>query len=323
MSEYSRRYVSEEFENIDKERALRLFIPDAYAHYNRGDLDIFEIDYRKNNFDYRSDEFNNLDNDKKILFLGCSLTYGTGLPEEFRFSNILSNLLDVPMANLGSTGDSIMHQVRKAFWYFRNFGNPKIIVGIFPVFRMDFIRVTKKNEIKEFSHTKTDEQIKDMNYIRDHRTNVGNTYFKKYSKAPHDFAGVIAPELAIYYSYIYLDMLDQYCRSNGIELVWATWESQEYIEDLAPSYFDTYIPCHENKILIKSLSWYPENFDEDRKLFLDCHKDLSEHQLFHLGADRLDKKLPEMFGVHWGIHKNIHIAEELYEHIISRGVYDT
>ena len=46
--------------------------------------------------------------------------------------------------NLALPGDSAAGQIRKAFSYFENYGNPQIIVAMFPLYRMEMPTVPNK-----------------------------------------------------------------------------------------------------------------------------------------------------------------------------------
>lgn len=281
--------------NLDKDFVKSIFIPDVSVKNVHPEEDIFHVDYNHNSDGFRSPEFDKLNNEKKVLFLGCSHTYGVGLPEEYRFSNILSEKINYKFANISSPGDSVMSQVRKAFWYFRNYGNPKTIICIFPIFRMESPLVWYKNEKSTYvSH----DPINKPNYMIENHYFEHNR-FKKYAKAPYDLEDVLSQEASIFYSYLYIDILDQYCSSNNINLVWSIWQNQQLFDEITKS---EYIPSHKNKITLTSTQIDMHH--------MSCHSELKSDIFFDAAADRKSGYEP-----HWGIHKNIHIAEEIYKHI--------
>lgn len=67
-----------------------------------------KIKYKFNTHGYRCKEFNNIDWSNFILFLGCSNTFGQGVPEKFLVSSLLEKHLKVDCVNLGVPGGSNM-----------------------------------------------------------------------------------------------------------------------------------------------------------------------------------------------------------------------
>lgn len=282
-----------------REEAKKLFLPKVIKRISPEMLEthIVNIEYVENSLGFRCNEFNRVDNDKKILFLGCSHTYGFGLPQDQTFPDILSKNLNLNLVNLSCPGDSAMSQIRKAFWYFREFGNPKIIVATFPVNRMETVVVPGKNQKNPFNSFYDTETI----YPR------LNT-FQKYSKAPYNLENIFAADLSLYYTFVFINMLDQYCRSNDIKLFIAVWQIQDYIHEIVK---DIDLPYKDNFYYIKSLS---HNFNKGS---IDCHKEIENKKLFYEAADRDPD--PERYDPHWGIHQNLHIAEDWYNIITNGG----
>lgn len=46
----------------------------------------------------------------------------------------------------------------------------------------------------------------------------------QFSKAPHDPAYVIPKEFVLFYNFIFIKMLDQYCESNNIKFIWSLYD---------------------------------------------------------------------------------------------------
>lgn len=71
-----------------------------------------EVGYQFNSFGFRSEEFENIDG-LKILYTGCSVTEGIGLPVEHTWNRHLNQRIsaeigdDVKMFNIGKAGSSI------------------------------------------------------------------------------------------------------------------------------------------------------------------------------------------------------------------------
>lgn len=63
------------------------------------------ISYKFNEYGYRCDSFSK-ECDRSVLTLGCSMTFGNGIPEGNRFSNIFCNLIGATNWNVGWPGVS-------------------------------------------------------------------------------------------------------------------------------------------------------------------------------------------------------------------------
>jgi hypothetical protein len=69
-----------------------------------------EVLYHHNKLHYRCDNFEkNVD----ILFSGCSMTYGYGVPVELTFPHIVSDTLSYSYSNIGLLSESVSSQVRR------------------------------------------------------------------------------------------------------------------------------------------------------------------------------------------------------------------
>jgi hypothetical protein len=277
------------------------------AHHYHMDSDIVDIDYSLNSLGYRSEEF---DGNSEILFLGCSQTYGQGIPQENTWTDILSKKMNLTSSSLSARGDSIIGQITKAFYYFQNFGNPKIIVALFPDFRMmtpytegkmEALNKFKRHKFEEYEHMPLVEY-----------SEISGT-FAKYSKAPHDPQEIFTEEFIFFYDNIFIDMLRQYCHSNNIKFFWSNWDPkyQGYLYNEINKFYPEHL---EGYCQIEAFIWNTDTGDTDSYgefNALDCHTDHDRnHELFYRGADRKDGHTP-----HWGTHKHLHIAEDFYNFI--------
>jgi hypothetical protein len=306
------------------ENIKRLFVNELMefpngAHPNHARTDIDKIDYTLNSLGYRSDEF---DGKSEILFLGCSHTYGQGLPKEDVWAHILSKKLNLSSSSLAARGDSVMGQVSKAFYYFEKFGNPKIVVALFPFSRIITPYTEGKMEAKnEYKRKKFKEH--DYMPLVEYSETWGS--FAKYAKAPYDPQYILTEEFVFFYENIFIDMLRQYCKSNNIKFVWSNWDPM-YQEDIYNEVNSFYPQHHESYCYIEAFDWKIPNHEptqsgargeaDDYGEFnaLDCHSDYDRnHELFYRGADRKDGHPP-----HWGTHKQLHIAEDFYNFIVDK-----
>jgi len=242
--------------------------------------DSIEIDYNLNSQGYRCNEFTN----QEILILGCSQTEGHGLPLELTWPYLLSKKLNKDYISLAKGGEAAQAQITKAFQFFKEFYKPKYIFAVFPITRMEVPLIGIKTENPSPS-------------------NIGKAMFsnkkiQKYSKSPHIIENVLIEEFAIFYNILFIKMLIEYCESNSIELIWT------YYNDMSvkmPSFNNLYKGYFE--------SFYLED-DIIKKM--KCHSEFSDNQFFDYAAD-YDYWPPG----HWGLHKQIHISESIYDMVVK------
>lgn len=262
--------------------------------YSKDDV-VMQIEYLINQHGYRSESFSK---DNEILILGCSQTYGSGLPNEFTWADIFCKTTNNKYSRLAYPGDSINGQVYKAFNYFKEIGNPKVILALFPLYRMEYPAVDGK-----FIHP---------HGSLNNKTNPGSTvpaiaYFNydmaQFSKIPHDPAYVIPKEFVMFYNFMFIKMLEQYCKSNNILFIWSIYEefddAQDYLENSSNHILKNFIKTSD--IVQKwetELQFKKIKFDEP-----------IEEKLLLFAAD-YDKKI----GIgHWGIQTNKRLAEKFIQ----------
>jgi hypothetical protein len=162
--------------------------------------------YKYNNHKYRSIEFSsNID----ILTAGCSFTFGTGLPFEYTWSQQLQKRLPhKKVATLSWPGISIQKIISYIFRYFKNIGNPKMIICNFPDFyRFLFLEKSSNNIINYYP-------------------NLPENLFIPKKERKQLIESVPAETWGFYINYEYILMLEQYCESNDIKLIWSTWDNR-------------------------------------------------------------------------------------------------
>lgn len=93
--------------------------------YNCLDLD---ISYKFNKDGFRSNEFFQKDN---VIFLGCSYTFGIGLPLKNTFAQIVSNTIGLECFNLALPASSNDTAFRLSYIWIKKL-NPKLVILIAP-----------------------------------------------------------------------------------------------------------------------------------------------------------------------------------------------
>ena len=131
------------------------------------------IRYNMNKNFFRCDEFESIIKQNKpvLLVLGCSFTFGTGLPEHHTWPVILSNLIrektgeDIAIVNLGMAGTGY-DQVDRISNYIHLFKNIKYLCCFFPpVVRKTF--VTKDGTVQSImlNHSGKTNADKDCDFM--------------------------------------------------------------------------------------------------------------------------------------------------------------
>jgi hypothetical protein len=218
-----------------------------------------------------------------ILIAGCSFTFGSGIPEEKIWGVQVAKNMSLSYCNLGYPGASILSIINSIFSYFKEYGNPKILVCLFP--DLDRIQLPVDNKIWT---SKSDNLNKDLArvFLGEHHNNL-----PRYSKAPHNIENVMPLSVPRWISIKYIQILEQYCRSSNIKFIWSTWDNRFLPPLLESKQFD---------FLINT-----ENIDQE--INNECHNDLKNDfkEIFDRGSDieyGLDR-------AHWGVHMHTHYAE--------------
>ena len=268
------------------------------------------IEYHHNKKTYRSKEFSS---GTDILITGCSHTYGTGLDEEFRWGDILSNKLGLTHSNLGVPGSGVTKQVRDIFAYFKEFGHPKYIFALFPVFNR-FEIASNPKYLKHGAFDRLEEHQKIPTPWHEPFRQTANICMipgnQKFLSKPLIAEDVIPSEIPQFYSSMYVQMLQQYCDIAGIKFAWGTWHQQQYY--VLSQVNDQYPGTYKNMINMYSHNWAFDKRSEEiyyieNETIVNCHEDYKNAwgKQFHAALDR-------QYGAehsHFGGHKNIHIAE--------------
>jgi hypothetical protein len=238
-----------------------------------------DVGYRLNSYGFRSSEFGT---GQEILVLGCSHTFGYGMQEDKIWPHLFAKELNKEYASLAIPGDSAGGQIFKAFQYFKEFGNPKIIVASFPRDRMEMPAIPKKfGAISE-----NFDSLKNISSPIIQKTFYGNETLTEYSKYPHSPERVIPEEVANFYTFMFIQMLQQYCDSHKIHFIYNVWNN-------------------ESDGFMENMDHRPE-FNKYVKLNLavpfKCCIGISE-KFWDYAADE----------AHWGIHKHKHLFEKMIE----------
>ena len=287
--------------------------------------------FHPNKYGYRSPEFTkNVD----YLFSGCSVTYGEGLDKQDIWFELLMKEVDGSYASVAYSGDSVVGQIFKIFSYIKEFGNPKNIFCLFPNFDRfliynnenllasdHFFRYYDKNE---YDRRMLNDPVRRISYLSRLFKNspsvddsvTPNFFKKKKIHKPLVANDVITQEITYMYSSQLINILAEYCKSNGINFLWATWSvsGAEIVNEIKnQSHFQEYFD-------IGSSLWDRSFKKETDTYFVkdvpqDCHQEFNSHPEFHFASDR-DRGLED---AHFGFHRHIHYYENFLREMKSRG----
>jgi hypothetical protein len=276
--------------------------------------------YNFNSDGYRSREFG-LDN--RILAAGCSFTFGSGVPEDAIWANVVGDKLDIPNAVLASPGASTSFIIEELFAYFKAYGNPEVVLCLFP--NHERLEVPCDGELISSPPGHVDplvDTVDAANY---------SVLSRKYIKRPYNVEHITTEEMGLYRAIKNIRMLEQYCASTKINLIWGTWNVKfnEILLELNGTnefnfnnYFDVINGgCHSYQKNISSkitkVFYDYESYSNCRWLHKDtdcdcstnCHQELLEKygsDQFNIG---MDHHVVGIEAAHPGAHIHAHYAE--------------
>ena len=278
------------------EISLKFHPIDLHYHPNKPNRDLFDLNLQG----YRTKEF--IQNED-LLTLGCSQTFGWGVDKEQSWPEIISNKFNISVTNLALPGDSAQGQILKAFEYFKIYGNPKKIVGVFPINRLLFP-------------------------CSDHNPHKISTWDlhnhkgpDKISQIPHTPDKVFNIEVCQIQNYMFISMLEQYCRSNSIDFFYTFWDMHR-TEGSKIDFIETSDPNLSLPVMWSNLDFCrylkrnsksyfdPTNLEIDANYpntyTLSCHEDFMSHKNFYYPSDAT-----RTFGGHFSFHEHLHYSDKI------------
>lgn len=308
MDNYRPNYIPKELTDILQDKPLtRLYIhPDSEQRHDPINT------YTVKDGGFRITEpVNNPD----ILAVGCSQTWGVGVPDHALWPEVLSKKLSKSYFNLGVPGASIMHLVLLAIDYIETYGAPEYVVALWPDIRRIYA------SIEEYVNTINVDSRNPDKTGDENKIGVGDTHFPmpserptqkqvksltpNISRRPYPFYEVNSYTMPFLYSVQYLEFFTRYCELKGIKMVFSSWDDDTVILfkelGLKNFYFQDWL--HYDKV------------SEEEIYINDCHP--SQEDMYGMnwlrGADHTEKNMG-----HIGIHEHLDYAE-MFERVISNG----
>jgi hypothetical protein len=280
--------------------------------------------YRTNYDGYRSNDFLV---GTELVSAGCSFTYGSGVPEETIWANVVANSLNVSGSVLARPGASIFSIVEDLFRYFRTYGHPKTVLCLFP----DLERLEVPCDGKIIVSPRDNPVVDTVHIMHDDDANR-----RKYIKKPFNMHQVTTKDMAIYHSVRSIRMLEQYCNQVNIRLIWGTWNKEfnnlaiemnkykdrkfdnffNFLDSNCYSYKKSY--SKEKIEIFSNFKTYDFCISSHKNVDCNCsncHDELLQkygYEQFNMGMDHL------VVGVdhaHPGVHMHAHYAESFLAQI--------
>lgn len=264
----------------------------------------------------------NVYEDPEIIASGCSITFGIGVPELGRWTNLLEKKINKDILNLGNTGASVQNICTGLIQYCMNNKMPKEIFCVMPDFFRRVVVVDKefyKSRVKrdgteindELGHTFCGPKIhteKDCIYMY-----IEDQKYIEDSVSPHQL--ILDAINCIY-------ILESFCLTNNIKIHWTTWDlpTANILQELGKNKdfkLKNFVPL-----------WDPDEI-VGLKSYTNLKCDLSHDSEFRSnlswpkGSDYLiiDGKKNKREGYHPGIHFQYHLADFFYN-LYSKNVIE-
>lgn len=304
----------------------------------RSETDDYRLDfdpvqtYSSNSYGYRSPEPTEK---TKIVFGGCSYTYGVGVAENLVWPTVVAKKLGLDYVSLANSGVSIFWIVDKVFSYLSNYSKPDTICLLLPdpyryMFPADgeiLSAISEEGKINgeygSFDGNKA--IINSRSILFDAHRNVG-----LYMKKPYSMDITVSQDMSLFTSIKAIRRLEQYCNDVGIKLLWSTW-SVNFSRLIAQMGLDEELKFKNYFSLSESgLNFYKKTrplaldaifLDEsscitceklhpsvDCSCYLECHEDLRAECgdiQFYNGTDTGNGSE----NAHPGAHLQVHFAE--------------
>lgn len=329
-------YILNNFTDVSP---IGVFEPDKkelFKYIKRTDSEDLQVvdsdnDYFINELGFRG----KIKNSPEIIGIGCSFTFGMGVPENGVWTNILADSVGIDILNLGAPGHTVKKICELAIRYISKSNKPKTIFAFFPSFfrgmMIEDINFYKSSrDMSQNKQTKIEKQTSFYPIIHYDRSQNSmffkNTdsakFFKSKDKDVPYMENVLSPHQLISDAIDSISTLQDFCYSHGIKLYWSTWDIPTTIlmDNLLK------IPNFKLKNYIKFADDNFNNYSGINGKFPDnlCSSNhnskLASHPSWNCGSDKLisaDGNVLENWPSHPGIHFQYHIADVFKEYLNS------
>ncbi len=140
-----------------------------------------KVQYKWNSDGYRTQEFKKIDWKNSIVMFGCSVVEGVGVTECDTIPNRLSELLGIPVINMGIGGGSMLLNFHNLSIMHDGYPTPKGIVVIWPTYQ----RMVEYNKSSFYCHGSwsTDSPLMDAWFKNKDHAIVNAMFMSKISRS--------------------------------------------------------------------------------------------------------------------------------------------
>jgi hypothetical protein len=240
-----------------------------------------------------------------IITLGCSQTWGVGVPDGTLWPDVLAKQTGMSHVNLASPGEAIQQNLDSLIRYIKVYGKPKYVVALFSDFTRNYMLLnTERMRRDEEPASQDDPGVSFTPVFHDRLNRQYSTELDirgpKYAKKPFLVTDVVSKETFLFYYMQYLSMIQAYCEASGIKLLFSTWDAStmKVLNRYTTNGVKLSGFCYFNKT-----RWISGSSTEYHS---NCHSDEEETygRNWIVGADATDD-----IGGHIGIHEHLDIAE--------------
>lgn len=300
------------FLNSDGNYSQETYIVSRHSEIKRD-----EYSYKWNSDGVRSKEFSEKPN---VITLGCSITFGLGLPENLTWGNILEKKLkevgNYSVGNISYNGSSIMKAISSFFGMINKYE-----------YKPDYVICNFPNLERAYFPNPTVDYIGDLFWYKH------DTLTK--ASAPFPWSKILPVEWIYYSNLDYIKMLEVFCKINNIKLIWSTWstnisqEMEKFIIDNFPSYIlditrVEFPSDYEYFKTADSLDKIHSFFEMKNWNNIRCHElEYNKHKdVFNFAYDYQRVKveyLEELNGIHPhpGLHRHLHWADFYFQQMFK------
>ena len=275
---------------------------------NTGTVDEYNT-YKINSLGLRGEVYENAD----VIASGCSITFGIGVPEEGRWTNILGKMANKNVMNLGNPGGSVETICNNIIQYCMNSSMPKEIFCLMPDFFRNMV-VVDREFYKPKIPDKRIEQRDELQLIfcnPDVQPYKDSILMKITDKKYIEDA--TSPHQLILNAINHIYVLESFCLLNNIKLYWTTWDlsSSLLMEELVKTKnfklknFSSFLSKTQSKNLDEFIATQCSLFHNSEFKDNLCWAKGSDYSIVNY------KKAPER--AHPGIHVQYHVADFFYE----------
>lgn len=270
------------------------------------------FDYRFNNYGYRCDDFD-LENDKyKILTIGCSVSFGFGLPYEETYAYLLCDRLSrkynisIKNYNLSHIGEGMDYIARTLFQTI-DIIKPDYVILLFPdINRLEYYDDKNTKPISYTLSTLIDEL---------HNKHFDKNLKNRNKKIDDVFLTLMENENYCFFNFVKnFNFINEILKNRNIKWFWASWAKPSNIEikDFTSEDF--------HSLYLKYISNLKKYIDLDNT---DYSKDFVQKMLTELKIKPYhDKDLLARDWLHPGFEFNQFFANYLYDKIIEERVFE-